>query len=58
MFIGGDLMIIDITKLKQSLLTSIEVNEDVFVSKEELNKDILLKIFYENNLLNIIGIIL
>ena len=31
-------MIIDITKLKQSLLTSIEVNEDVFVSKEELNK--------------------
>ena len=30
-------MIIDITKLKQSLLTSIEVNEDVFVSKEELN---------------------
>ena len=38
MFIGGEKMIIDITKLKQCILNELEVNEDIIIEKEMLEK--------------------
>jgi uncharacterized protein len=37
-FIGGEKMIIDITKLKQCILNELEVNEDIIIEKEMLEK--------------------